>query len=156
MGTGGSMLWRRGKAYSQDLRERVFAEADEGARVGQIAVLLRVSVSYVSKVLSRRRISGETAARPQRCHVSPKLRSLHEALRAEVAARPDATLAELQDWLSSTHKVAASLALLSRTLSGLGLTRKKSRFGPASRRVRMSLRRARHGATSRLRSILAP
>jgi hypothetical protein len=43
------MLHKRGKAYSQDLRERVFATADEGARVGQIAGLLRVSVSYVSK-----------------------------------------------------------------------------------------------------------
>jgi len=44
------MLWRRGKAYSQDLRERVFAAADDGEPVGGIASLLRVSVSYVSKV----------------------------------------------------------------------------------------------------------
>jgi hypothetical protein len=36
------MLWRRGKAYAQDLRERVFASADEGMPVGQIAVQLRV------------------------------------------------------------------------------------------------------------------
>ena len=52
------MLWQRGKAYSQDLRERVFAAADEGQPVGRIAVLLRVSISYVSKVLSRRRRTG--------------------------------------------------------------------------------------------------
>jgi len=45
------MLWQRGKSYSQDLRERVFAAADDGEPVGQIARLLRVSVSYVSKVL---------------------------------------------------------------------------------------------------------
>jgi hypothetical protein len=31
------MLWRRGKSYSQDLRERVFAEADDGEAVGEIA-----------------------------------------------------------------------------------------------------------------------
>jgi hypothetical protein len=61
------VLFRRGKPYSQDLRERVFAAADEGGKVGQIARLLRVSVSFVSKVLSRRRESGETTARPQRC-----------------------------------------------------------------------------------------
>jgi transposase len=48
------MLWRRGKPYSQDLRERVFAVADDGETVGRIAAMLRVSVSYVSKVLSRR------------------------------------------------------------------------------------------------------
>ena len=46
------MLWEQGKPYSQDLRERVLAAADDGERVGRIAVLLRVSVSYVSKVLS--------------------------------------------------------------------------------------------------------
>jgi hypothetical protein len=55
--------------YSQDLRERVFAAADEGELVGWIATMLRVSVSYVSKVLSRRRLTGQTQARPQRCHV---------------------------------------------------------------------------------------
>ena len=62
------MLWRRGGAYSQDLRERVLAAADDGLRVGQIAVRLRVSVSYVSKVLSRRRQTGQTTARAQRGH----------------------------------------------------------------------------------------
>ena len=38
------MLYQRGKAYSQDLRERVFAASDDGERVGEIAELLRVSV----------------------------------------------------------------------------------------------------------------
>ena len=31
------MLWRRGKAYSQDLRERVLAAADDGGSVCAIA-----------------------------------------------------------------------------------------------------------------------
>ena len=57
------MAWRRGKSYSQDLRERVFAAADDGEPVGRIAAMLRVSVSYVSKVLSRRRLSGQQTAR---------------------------------------------------------------------------------------------
>jgi hypothetical protein len=61
------MLWRRGKSYSQDLRERVFAAADDGERIGRIATKLRVSVSYVSKVLSRRALTGQTTARAQRC-----------------------------------------------------------------------------------------
>jgi hypothetical protein len=74
----GLMLWRRGKAYSQDLRMRVLAEADDGARVGEIATALRVSVSDVSKVLSRRNTTGETAARPQRCQLTPKLADLHD------------------------------------------------------------------------------
>ena len=67
------MAWRRGKSYSQDLRERVFAAVDDGEPVGRIAAMLRVSVSYVSKVLSRRRLSGQQTARPQRCHLVAKL-----------------------------------------------------------------------------------
>jgi transposase len=69
------MPWKRGKAHAQDLRERVFAAFDEGLRVGQIAEALFVSVSYVSKVLGRRRLTGETTARPQRCHVPTGNRS---------------------------------------------------------------------------------
>ncbi len=67
------MAWRRGKAYSQDLRERVFALSDSGCSVGSVAEQLLVSISYVSKALTRRRLTGETTARPQRCHVVPKL-----------------------------------------------------------------------------------
>ena len=57
------MLWQRGKAYGQDLRERVFAASDEGTPVGVIAEMLFVSISYVSKALGRRRDTGETTAR---------------------------------------------------------------------------------------------
>ena len=35
------MLYQRCKAYSQDLRERVFAASDDGERVGEVAELLR-------------------------------------------------------------------------------------------------------------------
>jgi transposase len=99
------MLWRRGKSYSQDLRERVFAAADDGEPVGRIASTLRVSVSYVSKVLSRRRLTGQTQARPQRCHLVPKLSGLLPAIEVKVSSRPDATIAELRAWLLQTHKV---------------------------------------------------
>jgi transposase len=138
----------RGKAYSQDLRSRVLAGADDGARVGQIAALLRVSVSYVSKVLSRRRATGEITARPQRCHLTPKLETLHAAIGAEVAARPDVTLAELRRWLNETHQVSASEGLMHKTLVRLGLTFKKNPSAPPSRIARTSPRRGRSGARS--------
>ena len=140
------MAWRRGKSYSQDLRDRVLATADDGARVGQIAALLRVSVSYVSKVLGRRRATGEITARPQRGHLPPKLTALHGAIREQVAARPDATLAELRAWLAAAHGVSASDGLLCKTLALLRLTRKKSRCGPPSRTAQTSPRRASNGA----------
>ena len=119
------MLWQRGKAYSQDLRERVLAAADDGVAVGRIAVALRVSVPYVSKVLSRRRRTGLTTALPQRCHVPAKLADLHGAIQTEVSTRPDATIAELRAWLAKTHKVSASNGLMWKTLAALDLTYKK-------------------------------
>ena len=131
------MPWSRGKAYSQDLRERVFAFADDGFGVCEIAEQLLVSVSYVSKVLSRRRLTGEVSARPQRCHVPPKLIDLHAAIAGQVAAQPDATLDELRQWLSTTHTKAVSKGLMFKTLALLRLTHKKSPFTPPNRRERM-------------------
>jgi transposase len=142
------MLWRRGKSYSQDLRERVFAAADDGAPVGRVAAMLHVSVSYVSKVLSRRRLTGQKTARPQRCHVVPKLSGLHPAILKQVSSRPDATIAELRAWLLVTHKVSASTGLMNKTLAALDLTFKKSPSTLPSRRARTLPRRAPNGRNS--------
>ena len=142
------MLWRRGKPYSQDLRERVFAAADDGEPVGRIATMLRVSVSYVSKVLSRRRLAGQTQARPQRCHVVPKLSELYPAILAQVTSRPDATIAELRAWLLETHKVSASTGLMNKTLAALDLTFKKNPSTRPNKRERTLPRHASNGATS--------
>ena len=84
--------------------------------------MLRVSESYVSKILSRRRLTGQKTARPQRCHVAPKLSGLYPAILAQVTSRPDATIAELRAWLLEIHKVSASTGLMNKTLAALGLT----------------------------------
>lgn len=115
------MLFQRGKAYSQDLRERVFAAADEGVPVGRIAMTLRVSVSYVSKVLSRRRLTGVTTALPQVCHVAPRLGGVMEAIRARVAAKPDATLSELTEGVRSSCGVSVGGTAMWKALNKLGL-----------------------------------
>lgn len=146
------MAWRHGAAYSQDLRDRVFTAFDSGIPVGRIAEMLLVSVSYVSKALSRRERTGETTARPQRCHVPPKLLPLHDAIRAKVDASPDITLNELQAWLLSAHAVSASQSLLWTTLKRLNLTLKKRPFTPPSRPAPMSPRRGRPGAPANRRS----
>jgi hypothetical protein len=103
------MLYQRGKAHSQDLRDRVFSASDAGARVGEVADRLQVSVSYVSKVLTRRRTAEETAARIGRGGKVPKLAALHDAIRAQVATRKDTTIEELRAWLLATHQVLASV-----------------------------------------------
>jgi transposase len=143
------MSWSRGKAYSQDLRERVFALADSGCSVGFVAEQLLVSISYVSKTLSRRQQTGELTARPQRCQMTPRLIEVHEAIAAQVAAKPDMTLDELRRWLAATHTKTASKGLMHKTVARLGLTHKKSPSTPLNRRGQMSPRRGQPGVTSR-------
>jgi len=145
------MGWTPGRAYHQDLRERVFQFADAGTSVSGVAKVLRVSVSYVSKVLGRRRRTGETTARPQRGHVPAKLAAHHDAISARVNAVPDATLAELRSWLKETHRVDASTTLLWETLGKLNLTLKKRPCTPRNRADRMLPRRGPHGARNKQR-----
>ena len=126
----------------------MFAASDDGERVGETAALLRVSVAYVSKALTRRRMTGETTA--QHGHKLPKLAPFYAAIRAYIAERGDTTIAELRTWLLATHQVPASVALIWHTLKLLGLSLKKSRSGTPSRIDRTSPRPGRNGArTSR-------
>jgi transposase len=55
-----------GRPYSQDLRDRVISAIDDGGEAYEIASLFNVSVSYIYKILARRRTTGETTARSQR------------------------------------------------------------------------------------------
>ena len=50
-----------GRAYSQDFRERVLAEVDDGTPVYDAAGFYRVSVSFIYKLLMRRAKTGQTA-----------------------------------------------------------------------------------------------
>ena len=111
------MLYQRGKAYSQDLRERVFATSDDGERVGEVAELLRVSVAYVSKALTRRRTTGKTTVRAQRGHKVPKLAQFYAAIpriRCRTGRYHDRGTADVA--VGDTHQVAASVGLIWHTL----------------------------------------
>lgn len=128
------MEWSRGKAYSQDLRDRVFACFDAGRGVNAVAAALLVSPSYVSKVLSRRRLTGETAARPQCNHVPPALTAEHhEIVRGRVREYPDGTLDELTAWLPGALGTTVSRTLVWETVAKLGLTLKKRPCTPPNR-----------------------
>jgi transposase len=142
------MNWRRGKAYSQDLRERVLSAVDGGMPVYEAAPLFQVSVSYIYKARLRRQRTGETSARPQRCQLGRALEPHYEAIRAEVAARLDATLDELRAWLLDTHGVSASQGGMWNALDRLALTLKKRRSTPQSRSGPTSPPRAMPGTPS--------
>lgn len=118
------MSWRRGRAYGQDLRDRVLAAVNEPIRV--VAARFGVSPSYVSKVRSRFRKSGETTPGPQHNQVKPRLAPLYSLLRARVAEQADATIAELRAWVARDHGIAIGHAVMWKTLVQQDLTLKKT------------------------------
>jgi transposase len=79
--SGAVMEWKRGRSYSQDLRERVIAAA-ACASIRSVADRFGVSPAYVPKAAARARETGERAARAQRSHQTPVLEPYREALTA--------------------------------------------------------------------------
>jgi transposase len=140
------MAWRSGQPYAAEFRQRVLRLVDDGRPAAEVAVRLRISVSYIYTALARRRDHGETEARHGRGRKPPKLGPHAEALAARVRECPDATLAELRTWLAEARGVAVSMGCLWNTLDRLHLTHKKSRSTRRSKRGPMSPRRARPGA----------
>lgn len=124
------MAWQRGRAYGQDLRERVLAASGS---ISQVAKQFAVSESYVSRARSRRKHLGLDTAGEQRNHVPLKLAGLEAVLAARVAAVNDGTIDELRAWVASEHGVAVSHGAMHKVLARLGLRRKKRRCTPASR-----------------------
>jgi len=110
-------------AYSLDLRKRVARACDSGMPAAAVAVRFDVSVAWVYRLVQRRRETGSIAPRKQTKFRGRALSSDEEVrLVALITARPDATLAELQQALP-TH---AALSTLWRTIDRLGLTVKKN------------------------------
>lgn len=130
--------WRRGQAYSQDLRDRVLAADALSAR--QAAARFRVSVSYVIKARQRRDRDGKLTAGPQRSWTPRVLAEHHATISAHVGQHPDGTLAELRAWLLGETGISVSTGTMWNTLRRLGLTLKKS-----SRSGRARARRYRRG-----------
>jgi transposase len=98
------MAWSRGRAYSQDLRDRVLAAVEDGVSARDVAEQFQVSPSYVIKAWQRFERTGERSARAQRSHTRRKLSEpQHAAIRSQVEAKPDATIAELRAWVLDEH-----------------------------------------------------
>ena len=120
------------RAYSADLRERVLADCDTGSGTRAVAAKYRVSESWVRRLKQVRRQTGRTVPANQRRGPTPGWVAHADAIRAAVAADPDATLAEYRQRFT----LPLSRSALARALAALGLSRKKSRSGPASRTAR--------------------
>ena len=116
---------------SKDLRERVAAAVDhhEGS-LRQIASRFCVSLSFVTRLLRRRRQTGSLDPKPHGGGQPPALnREDRERLRRLVKQRPDATLEELRQQLG----IDCSVMAIWRTLRKLKITRKKKDLHAAER-----------------------
>ena len=109
--------------YSMDLRQRVARAWDAGMDAETVAGKYDVSRAWVHRLIQRRRETGSLAPRPQ---TKFRRRALAEPdeqrLALLIAARPDATLAELRAALPT----AAALSTLWRAIDRLQLTVKKN------------------------------
>jgi transposase len=134
------------KPYSMDLRQRIAAAIDHGeGSFREIARRFRVSLSFIARLLQRRRQAGTLEPRPHGGGHPPALdHDGQERLRELVRQHPDATLDELRQRLG----VACSRSALARALERLKLTRKKKslhaeqRDSPENRAKRQAFRSA--------------
>ena len=121
-------------AYSMDLRTRVLKDADTGLSSKELAERYHVSRAWVDALKQRRRETGSIGPRKQTKFRERVLAGQASYLAALVAARPDATLAELREALHTS----AGLATIWRELDRLKLTVKKN---PPRRRTTPPRRR---------------
>jgi transposase len=122
-------------AYSMDLRTRVLKDSDAGLSSKELAARYHVSRAWVDALKQRRRETGAIAARkPTKFRSRALVAAEIDRLAALVAARPDATLAELRAAL----RTSAGLTTIWRALNQRDFTVKKNglRRRAAARRRR--------------------
>jgi transposase len=111
------------RPYSMDLREHIVAAIDRGEHsLRQIARLFSVDLSFLVRLLQRRRATGSVQPKPHGGGPTPKLDAAAvRRLLALVREQPDATLTELRDRLG----IPCHIATIGRVLRRHGITRKK-------------------------------
>jgi transposase len=127
-----------------DLRERVAAAIDQGGSQRQVAKQFRVSLSFVTRLIQRRREAGTLAPKP---HAGGRQLALDFRQRVRLARliseQPDATLKELKQRGGFT----CTPTTLWRTLRRFQLTFKKKSLHPRERQEpRVQARRRRYRA----------
>src|SRR5437773_11521419 len=104
------------RPYSTDLRERIVAAVDRGQHsLRQIAHLFAVNLSFLVRLLQRRRATGSVQPKPHGGGPAPKLDAAADGRARELVRQPtDATTTELRDRLG----IACHIATLARALRG--------------------------------------
>lgn len=119
------------RPYSADLRDHIVAAVDRHQHsLRQLAHLFSVSLSFLVRLLHRRRHTGSLQPKPHAGGTKPCLDAQDiQRLLDLVRDQPDATLAELRQRLG----IPCSLSTLSRALSRQGFTRKKKSLHASER-----------------------
>ena len=86
-----------------------------------------VSIPTITRWLRQKRTTGDLAPKPVPGPPAVKTQALMAALPERLADRADATLNEQCHWWQEVSGVHVSTATMSRALTRLGWTRKKSR-----------------------------
>jgi transposase len=122
-------IWHSGRMQrphaSDDVRERALAAVDAGHRVADVATYFGNDPSTIYRWLRQRRRTGSGLARPRSGR--PRLLTAVQLpdLEAQVAATPDATLADHCAQWAAGGRVRPSLSTMSRWLRDVRFTLKK-------------------------------
>ena len=114
-----------GRAYSQDLRDRVIDATESGTSARRAAARFEVSAATAIRWIGRVRDRGERSARRQGRRPGSKLDAHRDFLLAVIEAAPDATIEELQRRLVEEKGVRASTGTIWTFLDRHDLTSKK-------------------------------
>ena len=114
-------------AYSLDLRDRIVRAVAAGQPKAAVARVFQVSRSTVKRYTARHRATGSLAPTRQTRQQPRITPAAHPALLAQLAAQPDATLAEHCERWAESQGVRVSVPTMWRAIARLGWTPKKRR-----------------------------
>ena len=116
------------------MRLKLLSAYDQGEEtLEELAERFLVSVGWAKKISSQRNRTGHAERVPHRAGRKPHAGAeARQQIQAWVEAKPDLTLAEIQDRLRSQAAVRLSIPQIWHLLRKMGLRLKKSRSTPAS------------------------
>lgn len=116
--------------YPVDLRERLLKAHDAGLTAAEIVQHFGISERTLRRWRQWQRDRGSLATQPRSGRPRAIPAAQEPALRAQVAAHADATLADHCDRWEQARGVRVSTATMSRLLTRLGLPLKKNAGRP--------------------------
>ena len=110
---------------SDDVRERALAAVDAGHRVADVAAFFQNDPSTIRRWIRQRTHTGSGLSRSRPGRPRRITSADDDAVRVQIAAGPDATLAEHARRWCEAHAVVMSATSFRRALLRLGITLKK-------------------------------